>query len=95
MEAQVEDLQTENIRLQREIEETNQQKIQAAEYGLAVLQEKQQLQEQLEQLELINEQTSSELQHLKQVKYATDLATSYTSGNPGMSILLLSKLCSQ
>ncbi|XP_067934641.1 protein bicaudal D homolog 2-like isoform X2 [Watersipora subatra] len=59
-------LTIELLRLQKEIDEANQQKIQAAEYGLAVLQEKQQLQEQLDQLELINEQTSTELQHLKQ-----------------------------
>ena len=62
------ELYLEVSRLQKEIDEVNQQKIQAAEYGLAVLQEKQQLQEQLDQLELVNEQTSTELQHLKQVK---------------------------
>lgn len=62
-----EELYTEVLRLQREIDEVNQHKVQAAEYGLAVLQEKQSLQEQLEQLELINEHTSTELHHLKQV----------------------------
>lgn len=61
------DLYIEIARLQKAIDEVNQQKVQAAEYGLAVLQEKQQLQEQLDQLELVNEQTSTELQHLKQV----------------------------
>ena len=61
------ELYTEVLRLQREIDEVNQHKVQAAEYGLAVLQEKQSLQEQLEQLELINEHTSTELHHLKQV----------------------------
>lgn len=63
-----EELYSEILRLQKEIDEVNQHKIQAAEYGLAVLQEKQSLQEQLEQLELINEHTSTELQHLKQVE---------------------------
>lgn len=66
-ENKIEELCLELTRLQKEIEEVNQHKIQAAEYGLAVLEEKQQLQEQLDQLELINEQTSVELQHLKQV----------------------------
>ncbi|KAF6026649.1 BICD2 [Bugula neritina] len=65
-ENKIEELCLELTRLQKEIEEVNQHKIQAAEYGLAVLEEKQQLQEQLDQLELINEQTSVELQHLKQ-----------------------------
>lgn len=68
-ESDPEELYIELLRLQREVDETNQQKIQAAEYGLAVLQEKQNLQEQLEQLELVNEQTSGELQQLKQVIY--------------------------
>lgn len=67
------DLYLEVTRLQKEIDEANQQKIQAAEYGLAVLQEKQHLQEQLDQLELINEQTSVELQHLKQVRRLMDI----------------------
>ena len=68
-ESNSQDLYVEVLRLQREIDEVNQHKVQAAEYGLAVLQEKQSLQEQLEQLELVNEQTCSELQQLKQVRY--------------------------
>lgn len=67
MDTDASSLHVEVLRLQREIDEVNQQKIQAAEYGLAVLQEKQNLQEQLEQLELVNDQTTSELQQLKQV----------------------------
>ena len=68
-ESNSQDLYVEVLRLQREIDEVNQHKVQAAEYGLAVLQEKQSLQEQLEQLELVNEQICSELQQLKQVRY--------------------------
>jgi protein bicaudal D len=44
-EQSVEDLRLEVERLQTELAETTQEKVQAAEYGLAVLEEKQQLQQ--------------------------------------------------
>ena len=47
----IRELSEEITRLQNELEQTTQEKVQAAEYGLAVLEEKQQLQHQFEDLE--------------------------------------------
>ena len=63
----VDDLRREIERLQQELTETNQEKIRAAEYGLAVLEEKQQLQAQVEELEGNYETTRIELEHAKEV----------------------------
>lgn len=54
-------------RLKTALEETSRQKIQAAEYGLAVLEEKQQLQQQCEELESLYETTKHELDCAKEV----------------------------
>ncbi|XP_064632976.1 protein bicaudal D-like isoform X2 [Lineus longissimus] len=62
----VEELRGEITRLQVELNETAQQKVQAAEYGLAVLEEKQQLQQQLEDLEVQYESTRQELDCAKE-----------------------------
>lgn len=62
----VDDLRREIERLQQELTETNQEKIRAAEYGLAVLEEKQQLQAQVEELEGNYETTRIELEHAKE-----------------------------
>jgi len=61
------DLCEEIERLQNELEETSRQKIQAAEYGLAVLEEKQQLQQQCEELESLYDATKHELDCAKEV----------------------------
>jgi len=63
-------------RLQSELDETSRQKIQAAEYGLAVLEEKTQLQQQCEELEALYDTTRLELDCAKQVRLLT------TSYNP-------------
>ena len=63
----VDELRREIERLQQELSETNQEKIRAAEYGLAVLDEKQQLQAQVEELEGNYESTRMELEHAKEV----------------------------
>ena len=63
-----EELYEEMNRLQSELEETSRQKIQAAEYGLAVLEEKQQLQQQCEELEALYDTTKHELDCAKEVK---------------------------
>ena len=55
-------------RLQVELEETSRQKIQAAEYGLAVLEEKQLLQQQCEELEALYDTTRHELDCAKEVQ---------------------------
>jgi len=67
MSSTTEDLCEEIKRLQNELEETSRQKIQAAEYGLAVLEEKQQLQQQCEELELLYDSTKHDLDCAKEV----------------------------
>lgn len=53
-------------RLSRELTETTNEKIQAAEYGLAVLEEKQQLKQQYDELEIEYETIRTELDQLKE-----------------------------
>lgn len=53
-------------RLSRELTETTNEKIQAAEYGLAVLEEKQQLKQQYDELEVEYETIRQELDQLKE-----------------------------
>lgn len=59
-------------RLSRELGETTNEKIQAAEYGLVVLEEKQQLKQQYDELEIEYEGVRQELDLLKEVKCPTD-----------------------
>lgn len=66
MEAAPEWLRAEIGRLSRELSETTNEKIQAAEYGLAVLEEKQQLKQQYEDLEIEYEAVRQELDQLKE-----------------------------
>lgn len=60
-------LRAEIERLSRELSETTHEKIQAAEYGLAVLEEKQQLKQQYDELEIEYETVRQELDQLKEV----------------------------
>ncbi|KAG7260261.1 hypothetical protein CRUP_019265 [Coryphaenoides rupestris] len=53
-------------RLSRELSETTREKIQAAEYGLAVLEEKQQLKQRYDELEVDYEAVRQELDQLKE-----------------------------
>uniref|UniRef100_A0A9J7XY35 BICD cargo adaptor 2 n=3 Tax=Cyprinus carpio carpio TaxID=630221 RepID=A0A9J7XY35_CYPCA len=53
-------------RLSRELAETTREKIQAAEYGLAVLEEKQQLKQQYDELEAEYESVRQELEQLRE-----------------------------
>ncbi|XP_004598877.2 protein bicaudal D homolog 2 isoform X1 [Ochotona princeps] len=66
MEAQPEWLRAELKRLSHELAETTREKIQAAEYGLAVLEEKHQLKLQFEELEVDYEAIRSEMEQLKE-----------------------------
>ncbi|MED6279882.1 Protein bicaudal D 2, partial [Characodon lateralis] len=66
LEAGPESLRVEIERLSRELSETTSEKIQAAEYGLAVLEEKQQLKQQYDDLEIEYEAVRQELDHLKE-----------------------------
>lgn len=66
-EARPEWMRAEIERLSRELGETTNEKIQAAEYGLAVLEEKQQLKQQYDDLEIEYEAVRQELDQLKEV----------------------------
>ncbi|XP_071900730.1 protein bicaudal D homolog 2 isoform X1 [Anas platyrhynchos] len=66
MESEPEWLRSEVKRLCQELGETTREKIQAAEYGLAVLEEKQQLKQQYEELELEYETIRAEMEQLKE-----------------------------
>ncbi|KAM9641609.1 protein bicaudal D homolog 2 isoform 1-T1 [Trichechus inunguis] len=66
MEAQPEWLRAEVKRLSHELAETTREKIQAAEYGLAVLEEKHQLKVQFEELEVDYEAIRGEMEQLKE-----------------------------
>ncbi|KAJ7400559.1 protein bicaudal D 2-like protein [Willisornis vidua] len=69
MESEPEWLRSEIKRLFQELGETTREKIQAAEYGLAVLEEKQQLKQQYEELELEYETIRTEMEQLKEVRW--------------------------
>jgi len=61
-------LRAEIERLTRELSETSREKIQAAEYGLVVLEENQQMKQRFEDLESEYETVRQELDQLKEVK---------------------------
>ena len=61
------DLQQEIERLQTELEQTTQEKLQAAEYGLAVLGENEQLKTRIEEIEGLYETTRNELECAREV----------------------------
>lgn len=83
MEAQPEWLRSEVKRLSHELAETTREKIQAAEYGLAVLEEKHQLKLQFEELEVDYEAIRGEMEQLKEVRSVDAHATpSGVSGRP-------------
>jgi len=63
----MDDLKDEISRLQAELDETTREKIQAAEYGLAVLEEKHHLQLRCEELESEYETMKQELERVKEV----------------------------
>nr|XP_028574855.1 protein bicaudal D homolog 2 isoform X3 [Podarcis muralis] len=73
MESGPEWLRTEIKRLFQELGETTREKIQAAEYGLAVLEEKQQLKQQYEELELEYETIRTEMEQLKEINQNVEL----------------------
>jgi len=77
-EALVVDLRQEVARVQGELDEATKQGVRAAEYGLAVLEEKNQLQQHCESLEALYDTTKHELQCTKNVSI-TDSAIQYNS----------------
>ncbi|MEQ2166331.1 Protein bicaudal D 2, partial [Goodea atripinnis] len=70
-------LRAEVERLTRELRETTHEKIQAAEYGLAVLEEKQQLKQRFDELEMEYETVRQELDQLKEVSRGQSHAGGY------------------
>lgn len=66
-------LRAEIERLSRELSETTREKIQAAEYGLVVLEEKQQLKQRYDDLESDFESVRQELDQLKEVRKAREM----------------------
>ncbi|GAA6081577.1 protein bicaudal D homolog 2 isoform X1 [Tachysurus ichikawai] len=65
-------LRAELQRLSRELSETSRDKVRAAEYGLVVLEEKQQLQQRYDELESEHEALRHELDQLKEVRNGTE-----------------------
>lgn len=63
----IEQLKSEVERLSSELQQACLEKVQAAEYGLAVLEEKQRLQEQYDELESALEASKQELECLREV----------------------------
>lgn len=61
------ELRKEIERLQAELQETTQEKVQAAEYGLAVLEEKERLRQQIDEVEAQYETVKHELDCAKEV----------------------------
>ncbi|CAG5117017.1 unnamed protein product [Candidula unifasciata] len=76
------DFQSEIDRLSKELNETTKEKLQAAEYGLVVLEEKQQLQQQFEELEAQLEATRTELDCAKEAlnRHQSTLKKHHESG---------------
>ena len=75
----IEYFKTEIERLNKELQQASCDKIRAAEYGLAVLEEKQTLQEQYDDLETLFENTKHELESSKEVRIMTDILYVYIS----------------
>ena len=73
-------LRAEVERLTRELGETTHEKIQAAEYGLAVLEEKQQLKQRFDELETEYEAVRHELGQLKEVTRGQSHALTHSDG---------------
>ena len=88
MEAQPEWLRAEVKRLSHELAETTREKIQAAEYGLAVLEEKHQLKLQFEELEVDYEAIRSEMEQLKEVRSAHSCRHALWRIRPGLDLYL-------
>lgn len=63
----IDELRVKIARLKDELAQASREKVQAAEYGLAVLDEKQQLKQQNEEMEILFETAKQELQMAKEV----------------------------
>lgn len=67
---EIQDLRAENERLARELDQASSEKIQSAQYGLSLLEEKSQLQHKCEELETLYENARHELDITHEVCYS-------------------------
>lgn len=74
----IEELRVEIGRLKEELALASKEKIQAAEYGLGVLEEKQSIKQQYEDLDLLYETSKQELQMAKEVNLINQLTDHVT-----------------
>lgn len=68
MASTIEELRSEIERLSRELDQASSEKIQSAQYGLGLLEEKSQLQEKCEELESLYENAKHELDITQEVR---------------------------
>lgn len=71
METEVERLKAEVERLTRELDQASSDKVQSAQYGLVLLEEKQTLQQRCEELETLYENMKHELNITQEVSFAS------------------------
>lgn len=76
--ARLEDLRVEIERLSRELDQASSEKIQSAQYGLGLLEEKGQLQSKCEELEILYENAKHELDITQEVRISPSIPRVYT-----------------
>ena len=84
----VDHYKTEIERLTKELTETTHEKIQAAEYGLVVLEEKLTLKQQYDELEAEYDSLKQELEQLKEVSCLSPLPRSAWSPHPRRPLII-------
>ena len=82
-------LQVELESVHAQLEEANDEKIKAAQYGLLALEEKQQLQQQFDELESAHSSTRKELDSTLQVRYSQEYITPQECATPTQGVVLL------
>lgn len=76
----IDELRVKIARLKEELAQASREKVQAAEYGLAVLDEKQHLKQQYEEMEILFETAKQELQMAKEVNFSFCTIPSLSDG---------------
>lgn len=75
--SQIEQLKGEIERLSRELDQASSEKVQSAQYGLVLLEEKENLQQRCEDLETLYENTKHELNITQEVCIYHEMRTSF------------------
>lgn len=75
--SQIEQLKGEIERLSRELDQASSEKVQSAQYGLVLLEEKENLQQRCEDLETLYENTKHELNITQEVRIYHEMRTSF------------------